>query len=103
MNNDLYDLNIDDTYYETKLTKKFVTRKRYVPRNNKLIYAFIPGTIREIYVKQGQLVEIGQDLLELEAMKMKNLIKSGINGKILKIHVEISKTVAKNELLIEYE
>ncbi|PKL86317.1 MAG: acetyl-CoA carboxylase biotin carboxyl carrier protein subunit [Ignavibacteriae bacterium HGW-Ignavibacteriae-1] len=103
MNNDLYDLNIDDTYYETKLTRKFVTRKRYKPQNHKLINAFIPGTIREIYVKPGQIVEIGQDLLVLEAMKMKNLIKSGIKGKILKIHVELNKTVAKNELLIEYE
>jgi biotin carboxyl carrier protein len=103
MNNDLFDLNIDDTHYETKLTKKFVTRKRYIPRNHKLVYAFIPGTIRDIYVKPGQIVEIGQDMLVLEAMKMKNLIKSGIQGKILKVHVQICQTVAKNELLIEYE
>ncbi|MBS4000638.1 MAG: acetyl-CoA carboxylase biotin carboxyl carrier protein subunit [Desulfobulbaceae bacterium] len=103
MNKEVFDLNIDDTLYETKLTKKFASRKPYIPHNPKLVYAFIPGTIREIFIKPGQLVEIGQDMLVLEAMKMKNLIKSAIRGKILKVHVQINQTVAKNELLIEYE
>lgn len=103
MNNDLFNLNIDDTNYETKLTKKFVTRKRYTPSNPKLIYAFIPGTIRDIYIKVGQKVSPGQDLLVLEAMKMKNLIKSAVTGTVSAIHVEINQNVAKNELLIEFE
>lgn len=103
MNEELQKFIVDDTKYETKLTKKFLNRTRYQPRNPKLIYAFIPGTIRDIFVKQGQKVVIGDDLLILEAMKMKNFIKSGINGVISEIHVTSGQNVAKNELLIEYE
>ncbi len=103
MNEELQKFIVDDTRYETKLTKKFLVRKRYQPQNPKLVYAFIPGTIREVFVKPGQSVAPGDDLLILEAMKMKNYIKSAIKGVIDGIHVVAGQNVAKNELLIEYE
>lgn len=96
-------LNIDETNYETKFTKKFNLRKKYSPKNFKLINAFIPGTIREIFVKENQSVKEGEKLLILEAMKMKNFILTPISGKIKRINVVINQSVAKNELLIELE
>ena len=43
-------LNINGTIYKTTLTKKFLNRKVWEKPNIKLIKAFIPGTILEIFV-----------------------------------------------------
>ena len=96
-------LIIDDTIYETKLTKQFVNRKKYVPENINLVKAFIPGTIRDIYVSVGSEVKVGDKLLILEAMKMKNLINSNVEGKVKNIYITSEQIVMKNELLLEIE
>jgi|AFSR01.1.fsa_nt_gi biotin carboxyl carrier protein len=96
-------LILDDTEYQTQLTKKFLSRKKYIPKDPKKLTAFIPGVIREVYVKIGDNVKIGDKLLVLEAMKMRNTITSPLNGKIRYVAVSTGKSVAKNELLIEFE
>ena len=96
-------LNIDETIYETTLTKKFINRKKYAPKNQKKITAFIPGVIRDIYVKIGQNVKEGDKLFILEAMKMQNIVYSPLTGKIHDIKIISEQKVAKNELLIEFE
>lgn len=103
MNNELKKLIIDDSSYSTRFTKKFESRKVYEGEKNNEVRAFIPGTIREIYVKQGDLVKKGDKLLVLEAMKMKNRIFSPINGKVKKIYVKSEQRVAKKDMLIELE
>lgn len=94
---------IDDTVYETIISDKFAQRKPYQPPNPKLLTAFIPGVIREIRVSEGQKIKIGDSLLILEAMKMKNNMKSSIDGVIKRINVIRDQKVAKNHLLIEFE
>lgn len=94
---------IDDTIYETNLTKKFNLRKKYVPKNPNQITAFIPGVITDILVGNGQTVRKGEPLLILEAMKMKNELKSNINGKIKNIYIKTNQSVTKGELLLEFE
>ncbi|MBA4407037.1 acetyl-CoA carboxylase biotin carboxyl carrier protein subunit [bacterium] len=94
---------IDDTVYETRLTNKFRARKPYVPHNPKMVVAFIPGVIRDINVKIGQRVKEGDQLLILEAMKMKNVLLSHKEGKIKKIKIQSGEMVLKNQLLIEFE
>ncbi len=101
--NPINTLSIDDTPYETLLTKKFINRKSYTPNNPNEVFAFIPGIIREIFVKKGQEVKKGDNLLILEAMKMKNLIRAPFDAKIKSVNVEIGKMVTKNQLLIELE
>ena len=96
-------LVIDDTVYETQLTKKFRTRKHYTIPNPKMVNAFIPGIIREISVKRGQHVKEGEKLLILEAMKMKNTLLSLRTGTIKEIRVETGDMVYKGQLLIEFE
>jgi len=96
-------LIIDDTVYETQLTRKFRQRKQYVKPDPKMVLAFIPGNIREIYVKPGQHVKEGDKLLMLEAMKMKNILISQRTGVIKRISVEIGDMVYKGRLLIEIE
>ncbi len=96
-------LNINYTDYETSITSKYARRKKYESPDPGKVKAFIPGIITDIMVKEGQEVVRGQILLILEAMKMKNNVKSPKDGKIKKILVSNSKMVVKNETLIEFE
>ena len=65
---EFYQLIIDDTPYEVKLTPKFLRRKSYVPSDPKKLKAVIPGIIQDIFVKKGQSVKRGDSLLILEAI-----------------------------------
>ncbi|MCF8230063.1 MAG: acetyl-CoA carboxylase biotin carboxyl carrier protein subunit [Bacteroidales bacterium] len=96
-------LNVDDVEYKTTLTTKFNNRKPFQDLEWDKIYSFISGTIRKIYVKKGKKVKEGDKLLILEAMKMKNVINSPVQGKIKKVHVSKDERVPKNKLLIEIE
>ncbi len=100
---EFYKVIIDDTPYEAKLTPKFLRRKKYSAPDTSKVTALIPGLIQEIYVKKGQQVKSGDDLLLLEAMKMKNSIKASRDATIKNIFVERGKTVAKGTILIEFE
>ncbi|OGU58018.1 MAG: hypothetical protein A2X64_00335 [Ignavibacteria bacterium GWF2_33_9] len=94
---------LDDTVYETNLTKKFALRQTYKPETGKEVRAFIPGVIRDVAVTTGSHVKKGDMLLILEAMKMKNRIFSPIDGKVLSVFPQVGDKVAKNQLLVEFE
>lgn len=103
-NNDIYKfLNIDTSLYKTHISKKFENRTKYQPPDPKMILSFIPGTVLDIMVIEGQMVRKGDELMILDAMKMQNKLKSAIAGKIRKIHVNKGDKVSKGTLLIELE
>jgi len=66
------------------------------------VNAPIPGVIVSITVKAGQSVTAGQELLVLEAMKMKNVIRSTRAGSISAIHVNVGDLVKHGQPLVEY-
>ena len=103
MDENLKSFFIDDTKYQTKLTKKFIVRKEYKQPDNKKIHAFIPGTIKDIFVKNGQQVKKGTVLLILEAMKMKNNVMAPIDGTIKKVYVSQNDIVSNKQLILEFE
>jgi pyruvate carboxylase len=96
-------LELDGVKYKTTLNTKFQNRKPYVPHNPGLITAFIPGTIKKIFVRRGRKVEEGDQLLILEAMKMQNVISAPVDGKIKAIHVKKGQMVSKGFLMMELE
>jgi propionyl-CoA carboxylase alpha chain len=82
--------------------------KKYMAPPKKVNYAKsvlspMPGAIVSISVEPGQVVADGQELLIIEAMKMQNIIKSQVEGKIKKILIKPGDSVAVDQLLIEYE
>lgn len=89
--------------YQTTYTKKYENRKVWVEPNFNHINSYIPGTIIDILVKNGQKVAAGESILILEAMKMYNDIKMPFKGKIVKVFVEIGQKIPKNFLMIEIE
>ncbi|MDR1740166.1 MAG: biotin/lipoyl-binding protein [Bacteroidales bacterium] len=64
------------------------------------IRAFIPGTIKGVFVKVGDNVKRGDKLLVLDAMKMDNELIAPIDGTIKEVNVKTGQTVTKNELLV---
>lgn len=76
-------------------------RQLYIKIEPGQIYAFIPGTIIDIFVKKGQKVTKGQALCSLHAMKMDNEICSTIDGTINSINIKRGQIVSKNDVLIE--
>lgn len=96
-------LNINSGLYKTNLSSSFKNRKPYKPADPKLILSFIPGTVIDILVKEGQDIKKGEDLMILDAMKMKNRLKSSMDGRVKKIAVEKGTRVPKGVILIELE
>lgn len=66
------------------------------------IKAPIPGVIIEINVEPRDLVEYGQELCVLEAMKMKNSIRAGKPGIIDNILISVGEKVSQSQVLMEY-
>ncbi len=66
------------------------------------VTAPIPGVIVAVAVKEGQSVTQGQELCTLEAMKMKNAIRAGRDGKIGAIKVAVGDQVRHGQVLLEY-
>lgn len=58
---------------------------------------------KEPFVKEGDLVEEGQTLCLIEAMKMFNEIKSPAKGRVIRIHFNEEDLVAFEDVLIEIE
>ena len=94
---------VDDTPYITKVNKKFTDRKNFTGFHKNIVTAFIPGAIREVLVKVGQHVTIGEKLLILEAMKMKNLVIAPVNGTVKSVNAVVGVNVTKNQILVEIE
>jgi biotin carboxyl carrier protein len=63
----------------------------------------MPGVILAVSVAAGQTVTRGQELCILEAMKMKNSLKSPRDGVIAEIKVTAGQTVAHGDVLVMFQ
>ena len=76
-----------------------------IPKVRKLkeLQAPMPGRIVNIAIKVGQVLEVGDELLSLEAMKMENILKAEGVGTVKAIHIATNDVVDKGSVLIEFE
>ncbi|MFH4978862.1 hypothetical protein AB6A40_005571 [Gnathostoma spinigerum] len=63
----------------------------------------MPGAIKSVTAKEGQMVSEGQELCVMEAMKMQNSLLAGKTGKVKKVNVKPGDTVDEGVVLIELE
>ena len=63
----------------------------------------MPGVILEIFVKAGDVVERGQRIAVLDAMKMHNLIRSPRAATIREVCVEPGQAVGHGDAIIRYQ
>ncbi len=67
------------------------------------ITASMPGVVAELSVQVGDVVEDGQTLLILEAMKMQNPIQAEGAGTVVRIHSEVGEAVANGAALVDLD
>ena len=63
------------------------------------VQASMPGKVVAVYVKEGQKVTSGQDLLVVEAMKMRNALRSPLDGTVASVSVRPGDSVGAGEVL----
>ena len=73
------------------------------PASGNAITAPMPGDILEVRVKPGDQVNPGDVVCVLEAMKMKNMIRSASGGKVATVEVDAGQAVEYNAILVTFE
>ena len=68
--------------------------------SSKMLISPMPGQVVKICVSENQKVNIGEDLIILDAMKMENILKADKDIKIKKINVKEGDTVSVDQELI---
>jgi biotin carboxyl carrier protein len=115
VNGTLYKVEVDKTMKTTK-TPKLVrqvavpstdshpsvakTSSPAGPKGAGSIKSPLPGVILEVFVREGDMVKMGQKLLMLEAMKMENNIEADKAGKVVSILKHKGDNVMEGDVLI---
>jgi len=93
-------ITIDDCEYSTFSTPSYDKKVKWSQPDDRNIVAIIPGTIVDIFVKEGDKVKKGDNMLIIEAMKMNNQIVFDKGGIVDKVLVSKGDIVAKGQILI---
>jgi biotin carboxyl carrier protein len=65
-----------------------------------IITAEMHGLVTAVHIEPGQMVEAGQRVLLLEAMKMQHDIKSPVSGKVIEVTAAEGQQVASGDRLV---
>ena len=68
-----------------------------------IIQSTMAGIILQISVSKGDEVEIGQEIVLLESMKMEVPVQAELAGKIAEVKVKVGQFVSEGESLVELE
>jgi len=103
-----YQIQIDGRIYQVQISdevdQQILTMNLKSKRSNQLkeLRAPMPGLVRQVNVQAGDQVDTGDSLFILEAMKMENLLKSPVNGKVSDVFVKPGESVEKNQILLSF-
>lgn len=100
---DYSDFLLDGVTYKTLLSKKFTNKKKYERFDPKKVLAVIPGTVIKVNVRKGKKVEVGDNLVQFEAMKMQSYIQAHMDGKVKQVYVKKGQMISKGYLILELE
>ena len=103
-----WEVSIDGNLYEVEIDQRSRRGQRKKRDSNRgggassgLISSAIPGKIVSVLVSEGDKVDSGSVVIVLEAMKMQNEIKAGIDGKVEKIMCKPGERIEANVPLME--
>lgn len=65
------------------------------------VTAAMPGSVVDVLVKEGDVVDVGQGILVTEAMKMENEIQALVAGRVMHVYVNKGDRVTPGEILVE--
>ena len=93
-----YDIEIEDERERAALAAA-----RAASAGDGLVKSVMPGVVVSLLVAEGDVMEEGEPLLVLEAMKMQNEIAAPATGEVRLIHVEEGEAVSAGAKLVEIE
>jgi len=102
-----YEILFNDISYTFTVETPFSLQRKKVLNASKgkasaeYIKAPMPGKIIDVLVREGGIVQRGEPVVILEAMKMQNEILSPVNGTVVKISAKPNTNVMKDDLLVE--
>ena len=67
------------------------------------IKAPMPGNVVKVMVEEGEEVTAGQSIVVVEAMKMENEVRSGVDGTVKKVNVAAGDSVGTSDVMVEIE
>ena len=92
-------IEVEDKVFFKNINKKI----KVTDGSLNLIGSPLPGQIAKIYIKTGDKVVKGENLLVIEAMKMETTITADKSATIKSLYVETGDNVETKDLLIELE
>ena len=87
----------DKTAVSTKIANAKVTNPA------KEIGAPLQGSLSAVLVKEGDVVEAGEPLFVIEAMKMESTVTATNSGKVRRVVLSPNTMVDQNDLVVEFE
>ena len=76
---------------------------KHPPDLSKFLLCPMPGQVVRIDVAEGDIVEDGQTLAIVEAMKMENVLKAEKRARVSKVRVTPGSVLAVDEVILEFE
>jgi len=73
------------------------------PDLSKYLISPMPGLLVSLAVQEGDVINAGEELAVLEAMKMENTLLAERDGKVSKIHFEAGASLAVDDIILELE
>ncbi|WP_415005743.1 biotin/lipoyl-containing protein [Aestuariivirga sp.] len=73
-----------------------------VADTSKQLLCPMPGIITQVMVKAGDVVEAGQPLATVEAMKMENVLKAERKGAVKAVKASAGQSLAVDEVIMEF-
>jgi len=108
-NSEGYIVHLDGRLFECRLEDERLARLRSpaspggASLKGKELKAPMPGLVLAIHINEGDLVQPGQGLVTIEAMKMENEIRAAFEGTVKSVRVKPGRAVEKNEVMIVFE
>lgn len=87
----------------SKVVAAAQTTTQSAPTGIQVVKSPLPGSIIKVNVKAGDKVNVGDELLTMESMKMENSIKSEFSGIVKAVYVEPGKNVMQEDRMLEIE
>jgi propionyl-CoA carboxylase alpha chain len=90
------------------VTPRVAELLKYMPEKappdlSKFLLSPMPGLLVSVAVKEGDVVNAGQELAVLEAMKMENTLVAGYDGVVARIHRQPGANLAVDDVIMEFE
>jgi propionyl-CoA carboxylase alpha chain len=81
---------------------KFMPEK-VPPDMSNFLLSPMPGLLVSVAVKEGDVINAGQELAVLEAMKMENTLLAEYDGVVARVHHQAGANLAVDDVIMEFE